>query len=201
MSEAASSGLHPLVVAAGRDGRLPAWARCSGGRREHVERVTELMDLWAGGLDLGERDRVRWRAAARLHDALRGAPADELRARTDLDWPASILHGPVCADRLREEGVEDEEILAAVAFHTVGRAGLGRLGEFLYLADFLEPGRAILPDVRERLRAILPDELDEALLSVIALRIAHRLEVRGQIRPETLGFWNALVERSGGGAA
>jgi len=156
------------------------------------------MERWAEALDLPERDRIRWRAAAFLHDALRDADPGELRGPAGPDWPAALLHGPACADRLREEGVDDEELLEAVAFHTVGRAGLGRLGRFLYLADFLEPGRSILPDVRERLRAILPGEADEALLSTVALRLAHRLEVRGPIRPETVGLWNELVERAGG---
>jgi len=192
-----AAGLHPIVEAAGREGLLPEWARCGQGRREHLDRVAGLMDGWAGDLDLSERDRTRWRAAAYLHDALRDADPAELREETDLDWPAALLHGPVCAGWLGEDGVDDGELLEAVAYHTVGRAGLGRLGEFLYLADFLEPGRPFLPRVRERLRAILPAELDEALLSVVALRVAHRLEVRGELRPETLGFWNALVERAG----
>ena len=199
MSDAPSAAaLHPLVEAAGREGRLPEWARCGEGRREHLERVAELMDGWAGELGLSDRDRTRWRAAAYLHDALRDADPAELREETDLDWPGSLLHGPVCAGRLRAEGVDDQELLEAVTYHTVGRPGLGRLGDFLYLADFLEPGRSILPRVRERLRAILPAEPDEALLSVVALRVAHRLEIRGSLRPETLGFWNALVARAGG---
>lgn len=151
------------------------------------------MTSWAEALDLPEEDRVRWRAAAFLHDALRGADPDELRFWTERDWEAALLHGPACAERLREEGVEDEELLRAVTYHTLGHPDLGVLGRHLYLADFLEPGREFLPEVRERLRSVLPAEPLEALLSVVALRIAHRLEVRGPIRPETVLFWNRLL--------
>lgn len=191
--------LHPLVRAAGREGRLPAWARCSDGRREHVARVADLLAGWSGELGLPEADRVRWRAAGVLHDALRGAGPEELRFWTDRDWPLPLLHAPACAGRLRDEGVGDEELLEAIAYHPVGRAGLGRLGRHLYLADFLEPGRSFLPDVRERLRWIMPGEPAEALLSTVALRIAHRLEVRGALRPRTIAFWNRLLEESGEG--
>lgn len=190
---------HPLVEAAGREGRLPEWARCGEKRRAHIERVADLMAGWAERLGLPESERVRWAAAARLHDALRDATPAELREGAARDWPEArnwpgkLLHGPACAARLRDEGVEDEGLLRAVAYHTIGHPELGGLGEYLYLADFLEPGRTYLSDVRDRLRSVLPDERLEALLSVVGLRLAHRLEVRGPIRPETVAFWNRLV--------
>lgn len=192
--------LHERVRAAGsEEGRMPPWARMSEGRRAHVERVTELLDAWAAHHELPEADRIRWRAAGRLHDALREADTDELAFWSDLDWPAPVLHGPACAARLQEEGVEDDELLEAVAWHTVGDPELGALGRHLYLADFLEPGREFLPEVRERLRWLMPEEPMEALLSTVALRIAHRLEVRGALRPRTIAFWNRLLEESGEG--
>lgn len=158
--------------------------------------MAELLTGWAEARGLPEEDRIRWRAAGYLHDALRQAEPDELTFWTERDWDLALLHGPACAARLREEGVEDEALLRAVAYHTLGHPELDDLGRHLYLADFLEPGREILPDVRERLRSILPDEPLEALLSVVALRIAHRLEVRGGIRRETVDFWNRLLEES-----
>lgn len=198
--EHAASGLHPIVRDAGRKGRLPAWARCPEERREHVERVAGLLGGWAEELGLADDDVVRWKAAGILHDALRGAGPDELRFWTDRDWPLPLLHAPACAGRLREEGVDDGELLDAIAHHPIGRAGLGRIGRFLYLADFLEPGREFLEDVRERLRATLPEDEAEALLSVTALRVARRLEVRGRIRSDTVGMWNWLLETRAGDA-
>ncbi len=159
--------------------------------------MATLLTGWAEARGLPEEDRVRWRAAGYLHDALRQADLDELTFWTERDWDPALLHGPACAARLREEGVEDEALLRAVTYHTLGHPELDDLGRHLYLADFLEPGRQILPDVRERLRSILPDEPLEALLSVVALRIAHRLEVRGGIRRETVAFWNRLLEEAG----
>ena len=192
----APAALHERVVEAGAEARLPAWSRMSEERREHVERVADLMDRWAEALELDESERIRWRAAARLHDALRGADEEELRFWSDRDDPAAVLHGPACARRLEEEGVEDRELLDAVEYHTVGHPDLARLGRHLYLADFLEPGRGFLAEVRERIRALMPGQPLEALLSVVGLRIAHRLEVRGGIAPETVAFWNRLLEEA-----
>lgn len=186
--------MHPLIERAGRDGELPEWAVCSERRREHVARVRELIGAWASELEVPDDDRLRWQAAAVVHDALRDADPDALRRDVEGPWPDPVLHAPACAERLRSEGVEDEELLHAIAYHPLGHPDFADLGRYLYLADFLDPGRSFLTGPRERLRAILPEERDEALRSVIALRLAHRLEVRGSIREETVDWWNALVE-------
>lgn len=188
---------HERIAEAGGAGLLPPWARMSEGRRAHAERVAALLDGWAESLELDEADRVRWRAAARLHDALRGADEEELRFWSDREGPTPLLHGFACARRLEGEGVDDRELLAAIEYHTLGHPDLGRLGRHLYLADFLEPGRSFLPDVRERIRALMPGRPLEALLSVVALRIAHRLEVRGPLARETTAFWNRLLDEAG----
>lgn len=193
--------LHPLVEAAGRDGRFPDWARCHPTRQEHAARVSDLLGRWAEALDLPETDRIRWRSLGVLHDALRDADPEELRFWARMDWPAPLLHGPATARRLEKEGVEDGEVLQAVRYHTTGHPDLADPGRYLYMADFLDPGRDFLDDVRERLRTLLPEEHDEALRSVVALRIAHRLEVRGAIRPETVAFWNRLMEEDAAGEA
>lgn len=185
--------LHPLLEAAGQEGRFPDWARIAPERREHAARVRELLGAWADDLELDERDRVRFRAAGTLHDALRDAGEEELRPWVDADLATPLLHGSACAGRLREEGVEDEELLQAITHHTTGHPDLSALGEFLYLADYLEPGREFLSEARQRIRLLLPLQREEALRSVVALRIAHRLEVRGELHPSTIELWNRLV--------
>ena len=49
-------------------------------------------------------------------------------------------------------GIEDEEIIEAVANHTFGKPGLSNLGILLYVADKIEPGREqVTPEYMERL--------------------------------------------------
>jgi HD superfamily phosphohydrolase YqeK len=188
--------LHPLVLEAA-DGRLPDWAEAGPERREHIARVAELLDAWADEAELPEEDRQRWRAAGYLHDAVRDAAPESLRPLVSGDLaglPGSLLHGPAVATRLRREGVEDDELLGAIAYHTLGDPGLGPLGRALYAADFLEPGRTYRVEGREDLCARAPSELDAVTREVARLRIAHLLRKGLALHERTVAFWNALVE-------
>jgi len=193
--------VHP-VIAAAADGRLPSWAEASNTRREHVARVSRLMDRWADALGLPEVDRVRWRAAGLLHDALRDADFDTLRPMVDpglRDSPGKMLHGPAAAARLRDEGVEDEPLLLAIAWHTLGHPDFDRLGRALYLADYTEPGRDYeSPELAEK-RDRVPTAMDAVLLEVATDRIARSLRKGRPLLEPTVGFWNGLPDRTEGG--
>lgn len=186
---------HPLVEDAAR-GQLPGWAEASEPRRAHMARVAALMGEWSEELGLPEEERRRWLAAAWLHDALRDADPETLRSRVPpamQGFPGPLLHGPAMAERLRMEGVRDGELLLALAYHTLGHPELGRLGQALYAADFLEPGRDLLNDWREALRAKMPEELDAVVRELLAARIVHLVERGSPMRPETVAFWNSLA--------
>ncbi len=177
-------------------GRLPSWAVVTPERRAHIERVAQLLDAWGEALHAKAAERRRWRAAAWLHDALRDAPAEHLRAELPQafqPWPDPLLHGPAAAERLRAEGLADDALLRAVAYHTLGHPDLDRGGRLLYLADFLEPGRGFEPVLRAALRARMPAALEDVLNRVVAARLGWLLETGRAIQPESLEFWNSLV--------
>lgn len=186
--------MHPLIDAAGRRGEFPAWAELGDHRRAHVERVAALLAAWAETLGLSDDERVRWRAAGRLHDALKDAATPALRDLVDDgdSWPEPLLHGPAVSARLVREGVDDDEFLLAVTYHSVGHPSFGALGEHLYLADYLDPGR---PETGERraLRDAMPDGRDEVLRGVIRRRIEHQLAAGRAVLPAAVDFWNRTV--------
>jgi 2-amino-4-hydroxy-6-hydroxymethyldihydropteridine diphosphokinase len=187
--------LHPLLERAAQ-GDLPAWAEATESRRAHLARVAALMGGWSEDLGLPEDERTRWAAAAWLHDALRDAEPEKLRLRVPPAMsylPGPLLHGPATAQRLREEGVTDEELLLALSYHTLGHPDLGTLGQALYCADFLEPGRDLLNDWRDALRARMPEELPHVIRELVAARIVHVVERGSPMRPETVAFWNSLA--------
>lgn len=193
--DVAAADLHPLVIRAGR-GDLPPWSRASAERRDHLERVAELMAAWAAGRGEREADALRWSAAGFLHDVLRDAPPEELRddvGPDDRDLPGPILHGPATAARLRREGVEDAELLEAVAHHTLGHPDFGDLGRALFCADFLDPGRDFRPRRRGALRDRMPAELTAVTREVLAERIRYLLDRERPVFPVTIRFWNRLV--------
>jgi len=188
--------LHPVIRAAG-DGDLPDWAVMDDDRWAHAERVARLMRKWAKRQGLRKSDRVRWSAAGYLHDALKCVPPRRLRRVYDLpgDIPDPILHGPACAQQLRDEGVDDHSLLRAIAHHTTGHRELDELGSSLYLADYLDPGRLSGRVRRRRLRSRLPAEHDQVLAAVAAAKIGTLLDRRLQIPRVTVEFWAEVVSR------
>jgi 2-amino-4-hydroxy-6-hydroxymethyldihydropteridine diphosphokinase len=91
------------------------------------------------------------------------------------------------------EGVLDGELLAVIAFHTVGDASFGRFGRALYAADFLEPGRTFLAEWRSDLRERMPADLDAVVVDIAAARIKDRVGCGRGVLERTVRFWNALV--------
>lgn len=185
--------LHRLIESAGVEAELPDWACLSNDRRGHVHRVAELLGRWARELDIPEYEAIRWRAAGLLHDALKDADTDELRRLADVDWPEPLLHAPAVSARLSQEGVEDEEFLLALRYHSVGHPAFGSLGQHLYLADFLEPGRKFGRTVRKALRKRMPHERADVLVTVIRKRLVGPLKARSPLLVESLEFWNGIV--------
>ncbi len=188
--------MHPLVERAAQ-GELPWWTEADRDRRGHMARVAALLAAWGVALGLPEEERVRWAAGAWLHDALRSADPESLRGRVPPAMsvlPGRLLHGPAAAERLRVDGVRDGELLHAIAYHTLGHPGLGALGRALFAADFLEPGRDLLNEWRSALRARMPGALTDVVREVLGARIAHLVERRSTLRPETMAFWNSLAE-------
>jgi len=191
----AASGVLERAAA----GILPPWAEVGEGRREHCARVAALLGRWAEGLELPEAERIRWRAAGWLHDALRDADPAALRELVPpeaRDLPGPLLHGPAAAVRLRAEGIDDAELLDAIAYHTVGHPTFGALGRALYAADALEPGRTYDPVWTASLRARMPYSFDAVVIEVAASRLAHQLAQHRALRQESVDFWNSLVRGS-----
>jgi 2-amino-4-hydroxy-6-hydroxymethyldihydropteridine diphosphokinase len=187
--------LDALLEAAAA-GDLPAWTRAGEQRREHMRRVGELLGEWAAALGLSDTERTRWRAAGYLHDALREAPPEELRAEVPPELrkaAGKLLHGPAAAERLRAAGVRDESFLRAVTYHTIGHPDLDELGAALFIADYIEPGRRHQPEWLEELRARMPAEREEVLREVLRARLERLLRDGRPVRAETVALWNRLV--------
>jgi HD superfamily phosphohydrolase YqeK len=179
-------------------GTLPDWAEASPKRRAHMDRVAELMRGWAAELDPGPAGRTRWTAAGRLHDVYRDADAETMRPwvpKSFADLPEPFLHGPAAAARLEAEGVEDEDVLDAIRYHTLGNHEMGRLGRALMVADFLEPGRTSRDEWRASRRERMPAELDEVLADVVRARLDRSLLSSVPLRIEMVRLWNALAAR------
>jgi len=78
----------------------------------------------------------------------------------------ALLHGRAAAVMMKEKfGIEDKDILEAVAYHTSGVMDMCDLSKCLFIADKIEPGRPQSTDeYRERLYKMNLDQMFYAVL-------------------------------------
>jgi len=160
-------------------------------------RVATLLREWGEVRGDDPWEIERWSAAGYLHDVLRDADPGDLRAGLSkpLDHlPDEVIHGPAAADRLRLAGVEDEPLLTAIAFHSLGSPDFDDIGKALYVADFLEPGRKLQPKWRARQRVEMPAGLDSVAQAIVGRRVQFLIKKRRFVPPQTLGLWNVLAK-------
>ncbi len=106
-----------------------------------------------------------------------------------------LLHAPVGAALIKKElQVSDPEILQAVANHTTGRRGMGRLEKVVYLADYIEEGRDF--PAAEKIRQAAFEDLDRALLEAVEIAIRSVLDRGLMLHPRSVAFRNELVEEA-----
>jgi putative HD superfamily hydrolase of NAD metabolism len=173
----------------------------SAERAAHSRRVAQLL----AELCLREGiDPDRGRAAGLGHDLCKEMPKKvqrELAARyPEVESSAAfmadkVMHGPAAAVVLaREYQVTDQELLEAIALHTVGRPGMGALASLLYCSDKLEPGRdRIGLEYRARCLSLPPEEM---LLAVVEGVIGWMRSQGRDVAPETLILYSSLQRKA-----
>lgn len=113
-------------------------------------------------------DTSKAETAALLHDIFRGVAIpvlDYYVKHLDLDkrylGNPNLSHGKIAAEMIqRDFGIDDEDIINAVSFHTTGRPGMSLLEKIIYVADAIEPGRNY-PGVEE-IRTAAEEDIDRA---------------------------------------
>ncbi len=87
-----------------------------------------------------------------------------------------------------EFGIKDIDIINAVRFHTIGRAGMSRLEEIVYLADLVSADRDY-KDV-DKMRKLAHTNIDEAMLEGLKYSIESVLKKGGYIPRYTFEGYN-----------
>ncbi len=114
--------------------------------------------------------------AGLLHDCAKCIPDDEKIRIMEKDGTAplqeeldnhSLLHSKCGAIIARDKyGIDDEDILNSIRFHTVGRPGMSLLEKIVYVADFIEPNRKEL-SIMEGVRKAAFKDIDQTLLWIM----------------------------------
>lgn len=96
-----------------------------------------------------------------------------------------LLHAKVGAYIAREDyGVEDEEILNAIACHTTGKAAMTLLDKIVYIADFIEPHRNTAPHL-EAIRALAFQDIDRTMYVILENSLEYLRKKGKEIDPMT----------------
>lgn len=63
-------------------------------------------------------------------------------------------------------GVDDEDIISAIRFHTTGKPDMTMLEKIIFIADYIEPGRDKAPNLKE-IRKMSFMDIDEAMYMIL----------------------------------
>ena len=121
-------------------------------------------------------DPTRTRIAALLHDCAKYIPSQmKIRECEAAGYQPSqaerknpeLLHARLGAIYARNKfGVEDEEILSAITWHTTGKPNMSLMDKIIYIADYIEPNRDKSP-ILGQVRSLAFIDIDQCLLAIM----------------------------------
>ncbi len=139
--------------------------------------------------------------AGLLHDVCKElAPEEQIRlikesgfavCREELDT-RSLWHAVAGAYFVKSVwGVEDIDIINSIRFHTVGRAGMSRLEEIVYLGDLVSADRTY-KDV-DKMRKLVYNNLDAAMLEGFVFSVKSVVKKGGLVPICTIEGYNSYT--------
>ncbi len=151
-------------------------------------------------------DVEKARVAGLLHDVTKNIDEDgqwEIVRRYNIpnkgreNTPAPFLHAMTAPYVLRDEfGITDEEILRAVAKHTVGGKGMTLLDKIVYVADFVEPTRDY--ENVAYYRELAYKDLDRALFECMEWTIIDKIKNGKYLNTDTVDMYNEYIAEKKG---
>lgn len=146
-------------------------------------------------------DAEKARIAGILHDCAKNIPKLEameicnnegVKLKDICRVEKGLMHAYLGAHMAKTRfGVEDEEILDAIYYHTTGAVDMKPLTKIIYLADMIEPGRKISGIEPLRMQAF--KDIDDALIRAFDSTIRHVINKGGILDCDTINARNFLV--------
>ena len=155
---------------------------------------------------------IRWNTdsekaylAGLVHDCAKGMSEEELCTAMRNEelkigeveaFSKHILHAPVGAIIAKNVfNITDEDILLAIAYHTVGNEEMSLLQKIIYISDSIEPSRNY--DGVEKLRELAFTDIDEAMILALEQSISLVMKQGGLLHDQTVSARNSLVKARG----
>lgn len=107
------------------------------------------------------------------------------------DFPV-LFHGPVGGNLIIEKfQIDDNEIIDAVTYHSIGSSNLGDIGKIIYVADYISLDRVHIDDSYRSLIMSFP--LDKMVLTVTDSCRLYLKSKGGYLLPETENMYNKIL--------
>ncbi len=141
-------------------------------KKERFEHTTGVMYTAASLAMCYGEDIQKALTAGLLHDCGKyGSSEDQIRlcekcgvrlTESELEMPA-LVHAKLGAYLARHKyRIKDQDILNAITYHTTGRPDMTLLEKIIYIADYIEPNRKVIPGLME-IRSIAFRDIDKAV--------------------------------------
>lgn len=182
-----------------KDIRKWAKTRVASNRIAHVRGVVKTAAKLAERYAPEEIARVR--LAGWIHDTAKNWDEERLLAYAEQrDWDITpiefaspmLLHGAVGYSLAAEHFNFDDPLLQeACSLHTTGAPGMSTAAKIVFIADYAEPTRRYKR--AKKLRAMMFDDLDAALLKTVDSVIRYLIKRQRMIDPRAVDLRNDLI--------
>jgi len=164
-------------------------------RFRHTLGVVETAEQLAIRHDVDVNDA---KLAALLHDVAKEQDVqfaeETLRSKDEtsyLEHSNKVWHAPIGAYVAKEKfGIEDEDVLNAIRYHTTGRPAMTPIEKVIFVADYTEPNRTYKGCVQVR---DLWDDLDQAVYEILKQKVEKVKADRKDMHPDTLAAYDYYV--------
>lgn len=170
-------------------------------------RYNHVLGVLGTSVELAKRFNVpeeKAQVAAILHDVAKFSDRQWMQSviisqKMDtllLDYHAELWHAPVGAYVASYEfGVNDEDVLNAIRYHTTGRAGMSDLEKIIYVADMVEPNRKFTGV--DELRQLKEQGLDVMMEACIKHSIEFLVSKNQPVFPDSLKCYEYFTKQKG----
>ncbi|HJA12241.1 MAG TPA: bis(5'-nucleosyl)-tetraphosphatase (symmetrical) YqeK [Candidatus Mediterraneibacter merdipullorum] len=173
-------------------------------KKERFEHTIGVMYTAASLAMCCGEDLSKALTAGLLHDCAKAYPVKEQiklckkygigLTESELEMPA-LIHAKLGAYLARSEyKIKDGDILDAVTYHTTGRPGMTMLEKIIYIADYIEPNRRMIPGLQEVRDTVFRD-IDRAVCLCAQGTIRFLSESGKPVDPATVGTYEYYKEK------
>ena len=133
--------------------------------------------------------------AGLLHDCAKGFSMEKQRAlckRYNISLEGTLTKSPqlmhqeiapfLASDEYNEQ---DSEVLSAIACHTTGKIGMTPLEQIVFIADYMEPNRKMIPGL-SKVRKLAFEDLDKCTKTILKNTIEYLTECGQEIDERTV---------------